>query len=155
MDWFVLLTPLLVLPIVLLLVFVGCGVQNTGSGVTRRASVESLGLPAAVFSVEVDFVIKRDDGSTASVPPEPKSFDPAQTPKFEKEFVAGEGDEVSGQCSCRLFVKVVTDPQQSPLHLGPIPHLPTKGMLKWELNSWPSATPPYAADDFSLHPKTT
>lgn len=63
-DWFVLLTPLLLLPVVLLLVFVGCPLAHPAISTADRFSLTFDTALVRIATVHFTFFLRRPDGST-------------------------------------------------------------------------------------------
>ncbi len=117
-DWFVLLTPLVLLPILLLFVFIGCRLDTAGaippSGVVEFSYQPGLGLEFPNKPKVVSFVVTWEGplaGSLASISRGGESAPAINNDAGEMFLQAGDvGVESEGVITCKCAVTYIADP---------------------------------------------
>jgi hypothetical protein len=104
-DWFALLAPLVSLPIVLLLVFVGCAVGRIGGGLPVRFAYDP-GFDPDVHQIDLLFKFVGTSGGTPVVRTATDTLEhveiDAQGGAVEEWGLAELGDEGSVECRCTI-----------------------------------------------------
>jgi hypothetical protein len=146
MDWYVLLTPLLLLPIVSLLVFVGCGLDDEGGFKGVPVTIYCNYPPDLVagHAWRLEFWCEYNDssGDKRSPPNEDKrKVDDFSSPQTVSLKLPGDYYSIptTYYCNCKCDVWRIDHLEGDPIFSGPVP-FEGQDKLYFELKVFPAET---------------
>jgi hypothetical protein len=155
MDWLLLLSPLVVLAILLPLLLIGCGLDETGGATGRLLLLDYSGIPPRsdpVKTVKGEFTAQNGGIKFAS-DSEDVTFEQGNITgaPLEGQILIPKGDSKAIQCTCAVTLVLQSGGTIGPI-LGQTLKPTTHATVTFKLSYWPTEAPdkPYNPSSFSI-----